>query len=152
MTRQTILFWTKYSAVSAGGRARDEADLERNAGHLPLVHGDIDCVCAVAGEGELLEIQDEVARREEKILRELNLERGVHGGHNGASIFIHKEDADGVHPFLLLAKEDAESHGTLGVNGGERAGDDGIEGAQEAEFSIVIDSGIAQGGDLNFHV
>jgi hypothetical protein len=37
------------------------------------------------------------------------------------------------------------------MNGGQGGGDDGIEGAQEAEFSVVIDGGIAQGGDLYFH-
>lgn len=105
----------------------------------------------MAREGELLEIEDEVACGEEKIVRELDLEGGVHRWDDGPAILVYKENADGVHAFLLLAEEDAQCDGTLRMDGRKRAGDDGIEGAEQAEFAIVIDGGIAEGGDLDFH-
>ncbi len=129
----------------------DEPDLQRDAGHLALVHGDIYRVCAVSGKGELLEIQNKVAGREEEILRKLHVERGFHGRDNRMAILIHEEDADAVKAFLFLAEKDAQRDGTLRMNGRQGSGDDGVKGAEQAEFSFVIGRGIAERCDLNFH-
>jgi hypothetical protein len=105
----------------------------------------------VAGEGELLKIEDEIAGGEKEVVGELDVEGGLHGRNDGVAVFIDEKDADGVEAFLFLAKEDAQGDGALGVHGWERPGDDGVEGAEEAKFTFVIDRGIAKGGDLDFH-
>ena len=130
---------------------RDDANLQGDAGHLALIHGDVDGIRAVPGEGELLEIEDEIAGGEEEVLGQLDVEGRLHGGDDGMAILVDKKDADFVEAFLLLAKEDAEGDGALRVNGREGTSDDGIKCAEEAEFSVVIDCGIAEGGDLDFH-
>ena len=132
-------------------RRLDEAHLEGNAGHLALVDRDIDGVSALAGKGKLLEVQDEVSRGEEERLGKEDFEGGLHGRDDGMAVFVHKEDCHIVQAFFFLAEKDAERDGALRVDGGERAGDNGIEGAKEAEFPLVVRCGIAQGGDLNFH-
>ncbi len=129
----------------------DEPDLQGDAGHLAFIDRDIDGVGAVTGKGKLLEIQDQIAGREKEVVGEFHVERSFHGWDDGSAIFIDKQDADGVKPFLFLPEKDAKGDGTLGMNGGKRSGDDGIEGAKEAKFSVVIGRGIAEGGDLNFH-
>ena len=130
---------------------RDDANLQGDAGHLALIHGDVDGIRAVPGEGELLEIEDEIAGGEEEVLGQLDVEGRLHGGDDGMAILVDKKDADFVEAFLLLAKENAQCDGTLGMNGGQRGGDDGIEDAEDAKLPLVIDSGIAEGGDLDFH-
>ena len=105
----------------------------------------------MARERELLEIQDEIACGEEEIVGERDIEGCLHGWNNRVAVLIHEKNGDGVEAFLLLAKEDAEGDGALRVNGREGTSDDGIKCAEEAEFSVVIDCGIAEGGDLDFH-
>ncbi len=139
-------------AFESGRRLRvDEADLQGDAGHLSFIDRDIDGVGAVTGKGKLLEIQDQIAGREKEVVGKFHVERSFHGWDDRSAIFIDKQDADGVKPFLFLPEKDAKGDGTLGMNGGKRRGNDGIEGAKEAEFSVVIGRGIAEGGDLNFH-
>jgi len=118
---------------------------------LAGVDGDVDGIGAGVGEGELLEVEDEVACGEEEVFGEFDFEGGFHGGDDGLAILIDEKDADGVEALLLFAKEDAQGDGALGMDGGKGAGDDGIEDAEEAEFSVVIGRGIAEGGDLNIH-
>jgi len=125
--------------------------LQGDACHLALVYRDVDRVGAVPGKGKLLEIQNEIAGREKELFREFDVERCLHGRDNRVAVLVDKEDVDGMETFLLLAKKDAQRDRALRMNGGKHGGDDGVESAEQAEFSIVIDRGIAQGGDLYFH-
>jgi hypothetical protein len=67
------------------------------------------------------------------------------------AVFIDEKNGDGMRAFLLLAKDETQGDGALRVNRRQRGSDDGIENAEEAEFPLVIDRRIAEGGDLNIH-
>lgn len=125
--------------------------MQWDARELTAIDGDIDGIGAGSADGELLEIEDEIAGGEEDVLGQQDLEGGLHGRDDGAAILIDEEDIDGVETLLFLAEEDAQRDGALRMDGGEGAGDDGIERAEQAELSVVIDRGIAERSDLDFH-
>jgi hypothetical protein len=129
----------------------EEPDLERDAGLVAAVDGEIDGVMAGFFEFELLDIDDEISRQEIAFGWETDIGGEFDAGHDGASVFVDQIHADAVLAFFDAAKDHAKRDGALGMDSWELVGDDGVEGAEEIEFSSVIGCRVAEHGDLNVH-
>jgi hypothetical protein len=132
-------------------RRRQEPDLERNAGFVPAIDGEIQGVMAGLFELELLNVDDEIARKKIAVGREPDIGRQFDAGHDGTSIFVDEVHAHAMGPFLDATKDKAQGDGTLGMNGRQLVGNDGVEGAEQIEFTGIIGRGIAEHGNLDIH-
>lgn len=129
----------------------DEPDLERNAGLVATIDSDIDRVVTGFGELELLNVDDEIARKKIPFRREPDIGWKFDAGHDGSSVFIDEIHANAMGSFLNSAEDHTERDGTLGMHRGELLGDDRVEGAEQIEFAAIIGGGIAEHGNLDIH-
>jgi hypothetical protein len=129
----------------------EETDLEGDAGFVATIDGEVEGIVPGLVELELLDIDDEIARQEIAIGGEAHIGGQFDAGHDGTTVFVDEVHAHAVLAFLDAAEDQAEGNGALGMNGWELVGDDGIEGAEEIEFTAVIGGGVAKHGDLNIH-
>jgi hypothetical protein len=129
----------------------DEPDLQRDAGLVPAVDGDIDGVVTGFGELELLNVDDEIARKEVAFRREPHVSRQLDAGHDRPAVLVDEVHSDAMRALLDPAEDHAERDGTLGMHGGELLGDDGVEGAEQIKFPAIVGGGIAEHGNLDIH-
>jgi hypothetical protein len=130
---------------------REEPDLERDAGFMASVDGEIEGVVSCFFEFELLDVDDEIPGKKIPVGREFDIGGQFDARHDGAPIFVHQVHADAVRSFLDAAEDEAERDGALGMDGGQLVSDDGVEAAEQVEFSAVIGGGVAEHSNLNIH-
>jgi hypothetical protein len=66
-------------------------------------------------------------------------------------IFIHEIQIQSMPSLLVAVKGDADGHGTLGMLGGHFRRVNGVEGAQQIKFAVIIRRRVAQNRHLDGH-
>ena len=128
----------------AEGRTGDELAVKRD------VYG------VVTGLLELktLEVHDEVASEEGNALGKSHLEV-ANDGHalriQSNTILVNDGDTQLVVTLVLRHHANAQSQGAYGVNNGELAGKESIEGTLHAELALIVGGVVAKNGNLNIH-
>jgi hypothetical protein len=125
---------------------------ERNAGFMTAIDGDIDGVLARFLEFELLDINDEISDEKVGFGGNGHTYGHVDTRHDETAIFIDKVHLNFMVSLLDPVEGHAKSDRTLRVNSGQLAGDDGVEGAEEIQLSVVIGGCVAQNRNLNCHI
>jgi hypothetical protein len=129
----------------------EEPDLERDAGFVASIDGEIERVVAGLFEFELLNIDDEISGKKISVGWELDIGGQFDAGHDRATIFIDQVHANAVRAFLDAAEHEAKRDGALGMNGGQLMSDDGVEAAEQVEFAAIVSGSVAEHSDLNIH-
>lgn len=115
------------------------------------VEGEVDGVEAGEVEFELLEGDDEIAGAEMGVARQDDFGWEINARHDGMAVGIHKIEMELMGAFILVAEGDAQGNGALRMNGRHLLGDNGVESAEEIEFTVFLGGGIAQDSDLDVH-
>ena len=122
------------------------------AGDELAVEGNVYGVYAVLLELQTLEVHDEVAGEERYAFGQSNLEV-ANDGHallvEGLAVFVCDGDTKLVVAAILALEAQAKSQSASGVDDGELAGEESIEGALDAELALIIGGVVAKDSNLN---
>ena len=69
----------------------------------------------------------------------------------GGAIFINDGDTELVVTAILVLEAEAQSQGASGVDNGELAGIESIEGALDAELTLIVGGVVAKNSSLDVH-
>lgn len=125
---------------------------QRNASFLPAVHGDIDRIEPWFFKFELLNVDQEIARQKNGIVRHGHVHRNINIGHDAFSVLIHEAQLHFMVSFFRLAEGDAQRNGALRMNGWHLRSEYRVEGSQDVQLPVVIGGGITENRDLYFHI
>ena len=118
---------------------------------MAVIDGDVDGVLAGLIKFKLLDVDDEVADEKVRVVGNHYVERHIDAGHDELSVFIDEIHFYFVGAFLDAVEGEAKGDGALRVDGGELAGDDGVERAEQIEFAVVVRGRVAKHRNLNGH-
>lgn len=130
---------------------REEPNLEGDAGFVTAIDGKIEGVMAGFLEFELLDIDDEIARKKVSIWREADIGGQLNAGHDRATILVDEIHSNAVRAFFDTTEDESKGDRALRMDGGQLMGDNRVESAEEIEFARIIRGGITEHGDLNVH-
>jgi hypothetical protein len=102
-------------------------------------------------EFQSLEVEDDIAGDEDIFLRQPDFHDGLERADDGLTIFIDEGDAEFVLSFVAGFEAQAKSEGAGRVDDGDLPGEDLVEGADDAEFAVIIDGCVAEGCYLDIH-
>ena len=132
-----------------GGRV--VADEQGNAGLGLVVEGEVDGVKARLIKLQLLDVDDEVAGAEVHVFGQGDFDWGRREVGDGMAVGIDEVEFELVLAFVAAEEGEAQGDGALGMNGGELLGVNGVEGAQQVQFPVVVGCRVAENGHLNIH-
>ncbi len=153
---RTILLRVNEMYVSLDGFAFcvDLQDAQRDTRHHFAIAANIHGINAGMGEAQTLEIENQVAGQERDIVRQCDVKFRF-DGHvvRIKSVTVLVDDGDGklVATRILWSEAEAECQGAVGVNHRHGAGGKGVEYARHHQFTLVVGSEVAEGGNLNVH-
>ena len=114
----------------------------------------VDGVGANLLETQTLEVHDEVAGKEGSALGKSHLQV-ADDGHallvEGSAVFVNDRDAELVVTGILGGEAETQGKSASGVNHGELAGEESIEGTLHAELTLIIGGVVAKDSNLDIH-
>lgn len=113
----------------------------------PDVHG----IQTRLGEPQLLDVHDEIARDEMRVLGQRHRHGNLDGRHDGTAVGVDEIQRELVLTLVAGVKGDAQRHGALGMDGGELRRVNRIERAEQVELAVVVRRGVTENGHLNVH-
>ena len=129
-------------------------EAEGRTGDELAVKSDVNGVVTGLLELETLEVHDEVAGEEGNALGKSHLEV-ANDGHalriKSNTILVNDGDTQLVVTLVFGHHANAQSQGAYGVNYGELAGKESIEGTLHAELALIVGGVVAKNGNLNIH-
>src|SRR5689334_11051765 len=112
---------------------------------------DVDAVKPSPLKTQLLNVDDEIARNETRVLRHGHVHRDVDAWHDQLSVLVHEVELNLFVAFLHFTEDEAQGDGTLRMHGRQLTRVDRVERAKDVQLAVRICRCITQSRDLNVH-
>lgn len=139
------------SVGGSGSRILDPVDIEGNLGGETTVDVQLDRIDADVADIQSIDGKGHLNAHGRSRLVDNNLEGAFGEREKGFSLGIGDGQFDEMFAGIALFAAKAEGHSALGNDGGDLLDKDGVESANDAEFTGVFGCKIAEGKDFSFH-